>query len=102
MATSAYLPVDVSAVQSKSDILKGAKLEVLSFGSGSRSKEAISKLIKELGGQVRRLSGIMHHKRLITSTTYRKPIFVSLPFLLCSSESLSTSAVWSACISDIR
>lgn len=55
VATSAYSPVDVSKVQRKSDILKGAKLEVLSFGTGAKSKESISQLIKELGGQVKRV-----------------------------------------------
>ena len=53
VASSQYSPVDVSQVQRKSDILKGAKLEVLSFGQGQKSRDAISKLIKELGGQVR-------------------------------------------------
>lgn len=52
VASSLYSPIDVSQVQRKSDILKGAKLEVLSFGQGPKSRDAISKLIKELGGQV--------------------------------------------------
>lgn len=52
VASSLYAPIDVSQVQRKSDILKGAKLEVLSFGQGPKSRDAISKLIKELGGQV--------------------------------------------------
>ena len=52
VASSAYSPIDVSQVQPKSDILKAARLEVLSFGQGQKSREAISKLIKELGGQV--------------------------------------------------
>lgn len=52
VATSAFAPVDVSKIQRKCDILKGAKLEVLSFGKGEKNRESISKLIKELGGQV--------------------------------------------------
>ena len=52
VASTLFAPVDVSQVQRKSDILRGAKLEVLSFGQGEKSRDAISKLIKELGGQV--------------------------------------------------
>lgn len=56
LAAAAYSPVDVSKTQLKSDILRGAKMEVLSFGKGPKSKDNISKLIKELGGQVGLLS----------------------------------------------
>ena len=53
LVSEAFAPVDVSGVEAKSELLRGAKLNVCSYGSGRRSKEAVAKLVKELGGTVR-------------------------------------------------
>ena len=55
LASEAFAPVDVSGVERKSELLRGAKLNVCSYGSGRKSKEAVAKLVKELGGTVRQL-----------------------------------------------
>ena len=52
LVSEAFAPVDVSGVEAKSELLKGAKLNVCSYGSGRRSKEAVARLVKELGGTV--------------------------------------------------
>lgn len=80
LAAGSFVPVDISAVSQKSDILKNAKIEVLSYGSGRKSKDSVAKLITEMGGQVNFVLGCRpcHCIPTAISSVYRLQLYMNM------------------------
>jgi electron transfer flavoprotein alpha subunit len=55
LANKAMELVDVSKVETTSKVLSKARIHVLSYGKGIKSKESIARLVKQHGGEVRPL-----------------------------------------------